>query len=158
MQSSINWTCLGKCLWWETWLWVFWPFPFLFLFNAGQKSHQRKRFWLVIKKGTTSCVANHGFLSFLSWLWQSCMFIHTLSGPNTFLYIFFCFLPILIGNFLFLLLSSDLWLGTFFFCCFLPIFDRRLSFPFAFEAHLKLNSERIFSLGRSFCSFFQGQG
>ena len=112
----------------ETLLWVFWPFPFLFLLSVGRKSHRHKRFWLVIKKGTTSCVTSHGFLSFLSCLWQSCMFIQTLSGPKTFLYIFFCFLLISIGNFLFLLLSFDLWPGTFFFFCFLPIFDQEFSF------------------------------
>ena len=46
-------------------------------------------------------------------------------------------------TFFFLLLYSDLWPGTFF-------------FSFAFEAHLQLNSEWIFFLGGSFCSFFRG--
>ena len=69
--------------------------------------------------------------------------IQILSGPKTFLYIFFCFISIFDREFLF-----------FFF--FLPIFGRELSFYFALEARLQLNSEWIFFLGRSFYSFFQG--
>ena len=38
----------------------------LFFFSAGRKSHRRTRVWLVIKKGTASCVASHDFLSFPS--------------------------------------------------------------------------------------------
>ena len=49
----------------------------------------------------------------------------------------FAFFWSLTGNFLFLFLSSDLWPSTFFFFCFLPTFDRGLSFSFAFEADLQ---------------------
>ena len=108
-------------------------FLFCFCLAQGEKVTGAKD--LVIKKGTASCVASHSFLSFISCSWQFYMFIQTLSGLKTFLYIFFCVLPILIGNFfsftfflsltdnfLFLLLSFDLWPETFFFFCFWSTF------------------------------------
>ena len=128
-------------------------FLFCFCLAQGEKVTGAKD--LVIKKGTASCVASHSFLSFISCSWQFYMFIQTLSGLKTFLYIFFCVLPILIGNFLFLLLFFCLWPTTFFSFCFLSTFGQKLSFSFAFEAHLQLISEWIFFLGRSFCSFFR---
>ena len=64
------------------------------------------------RERTTS---SRGFLSFLICLWEFCMFVHILSSPKIFWYIFFLF-------------SSDLWSGTFFFIFFLSIFDREISF------------------------------
>ena len=98
-QSWINKTFLGNYFWWETWLWVFWPFPFLFLFRVGWKSHWRKRFWLVIKKRTASCVASHGFLSFISCLWQSCTLFRNCLVWRPFCIFSFVFFQSLIGNF-----------------------------------------------------------
>jgi len=126
--------------WWQIWLWVFRPFPFLFVFSARRKSCRHKGFWLVIKKGTTSCVASPSFLSFLFLFVTILHVIQILSGPKTFLYISFVFFQSWIGDFLF----------------FLPIFDREFLFPFAFEAHLQLNNKGIFFLGRPFRSFFRG--
>jgi len=98
-------------------------FLFCFCLARGERVTGTKD--LVIKKGTTSCVASHSFLSFLSCLWQFCMFIQTLLGPKTFLYIS--------------LVLFWSWSGIFFFFCFLLIFDRELSFPFAFFRPLAEN-------------------
>ena len=67
---------------------------------------------------------------------------------------------LLSGIFFFPLFSSDLWSENFFF--FSLVFFRTLIknflFLFAFETCWPLNSEWLFFLGRSHCSFFQGQG
>jgi len=97
---------------WEIWLWVFWPFPFLFLFSAGRKSHRHIGFWLAIK-GRGPLQSWFPFFSYLL------VTIQILSGPKAFLYISFFFL--LIFN----------W-ELFFFFCFLPIFDREFLFFFCF--------------------------
>ena len=88
-------------------------FP-VFVLRGAKESSTHKILVGNQRERTTSCVAGHGFLFFLICLWQSCMFVQTLSGSKTFLYIFFDFLPIfnrefsslfwsLTGNFLFLL-------------------------------------------------------
>jgi len=132
------------CFWWDIWLWVFWPFPFLFLFSAGRKSRWCTRFWLVIKgRGPLPivvsflfsfgcdnsvlfkyCPVQRPFCIFLllsSDLWSG-IFLSFLLSSNLCLGIFFfCFLPIFDRELLFLLFSSDLWSGTSFssFLCFL---------------------------------------
>ena len=69
------------------------------------------------RERTTS---SRGFLSFLICLWQFCMFVHILSGPKTFLYIFFCFLPIFDREFCFIFSFVFFWslTGNFFFLFF----------------------------------------
>ena len=109
---------------------------FILVFSARRKSCRHKGFWLVIKKGTTSCVASPSFLSFLFLFVTILHVIQILSGPKTFLYISFVFFQSWIGDFLF----------------FLPIFDREFLFPFAFFRSL---------IGIFFCFFFvffRGQG
>ena len=96
-QSWINGTFSRNCFRWETWLWVFQPFPFLFLFSVGRKSHRRKRFWLVVKEGTASCVASHGFLSFFLACDYLVRYLDIVCSKDLYVY--------------FLLFSSDLWLA-----------------------------------------------
>jgi len=93
--------------------------------------------------------SSRGFLSFLVYLWQFCIVL-TLSGPKTFLYVFFCFLSIFDWEFFFLfcfLLILDREFSfcflpifdrelSFFLFCFLPIFDRELSFSLLFLKHI----------------------
>ena len=126
------------CFWWEIWIRVFWPFPFLFLFSAGRQSHQCTGFWLAIKgRGPLQVV-----VSFLS----------LLACDN---FVFFRYCLVQRSFCIFLSFSSDLWSGIFllFFFCFLSIFDRELSFFFCFIP--------IFDQELSFFTFlvfFRGQG
>jgi len=121
--SWINRTFSGMVFffWWEIWLWVFWPFPFLFLFSAGRKSHRRTEFWLAIKGiGPLQVVVSFIFLFACdnsNIIWSEDLFVYFFCFLPIFdrkLFFFFCFLPIFDREFLFLLVSSDLWLGTFF--------------------------------------------
>ena len=60
--------------WWELWLWVFGPFPFLFLFSVGRKSRRRTRFWLVIKeRGPFQVVVSFLLLGDNSILFRYCL-------------------------------------------------------------------------------------
>jgi len=120
--SRINRTFLGMVFFlWEIWLWVFWPFPFLFLFSAGRKSHRRTGFWLAIKgRGPLQVVVSFLFLF-------ACDNSNIVWSGDLSVY-FFCFLPIfdreLLFFFCFLLIFDQEFL---FFFCFLLIFDRKLS-------------------------------
>jgi len=97
---------------------VFWSFPFLFLLARHERDTGTKIWW-VTKKGTASCVSIHGCFFFSFLLVTVLYIIQILSSPTTFLYIFFCFLPIFDRE-------------SFFFLCFPPIFDRGFSFSYVF--------------------------
>jgi len=134
-QRLHAWSWINRTFSWEWFVFCrkfgfecFWPFPFLFLFSVRWTSNRRTRFWLAIKgRGPLQVVVS---LLFLFTWWQFCV-VQILSGPKTFLHIssvffqslignflsFFAFSQSLIGNFL-LLLSSNLWSGTFFFAFF----------------------------------------
>ena len=165
------------CFWWEIWLWVFRPFPFLILFGTGRNSHWRKGFWLLIKKGTASCVVSPGFLFFLFLFMSILHVIQILFCPNTFSYIYFVFFQSRIGNFLFFLfpfaffrsliesflflfLSSDLWSRISFSFFFLPIFDREFLFLFFPLLKCTFNLTKNWSsfLGDPFVPSSEGKG
>ena len=101
---------------------------------------------------TMPITLNKYFIIFLFFffLWQLCTLSRHCLVKWPFCIFLFFFLPIFDREFfLFLLLSSNLWLGifSFLFFCFPPIFDRGIFsffFLFLFEAHSQLNSKWSF--------------
>ena len=117
---------------WGIWLWVFGPFPFLFLFSVRWTSHRRTGFLVGNQRERTTL--DRGFLSlFLFTRWQL-FIVQMLSGPMTFLHISSVFLPILDREFSFY--------------CFLPIFDWELSLFSFFYSFLPRARMDILTLGQ----------
>jgi len=119
--SWINRTFSGMVFWWKIWLWVFWPFPFLFLFSSGRESHQRNKFWLAIK-GREPLQVMVSFLSLFGCDYS--VLFGYLSGPKTLLYNSFIFFRSLIRDFLFSFVFFRSLTGNFFF---LLLFLKRVS-------------------------------
>ena len=109
---------LGNNVFWRgIWLWVFWPFPFLFLSSARQKKSPTHKIFGRQPKGEDHFRSWFSFFPYLVVKILYCLDICLVLRP-------FC---------RFLLFSSDLWSGSFFLFfsfCSLPIFDREFSFAF----------------------------
>ena len=120
--SWINRTFSGMVFWWEIWIWMFWPFPFLFCLVRGEKVVSAQDF------GWQSMGKDH----FKSWFplfsLFGCDYFGYLFGLKTILYnsliffrswsgvffsrSFFVFFQSLIGNLFSFWFSFDLWSGT----------------------------------------------
>ena len=133
--------------------------PVFFLFSVARKWRGHNDL-VGNHKGSFMCLKSWFPFFFFSCLWQFCtLFRHCLVQQPFCIFCFF-FLPIFDREIFFFFRFPPIFdRGFSLFLCFPPIFDGEFSLFFCFLKHihnLTVNETPFF--GRSFCSFFLGQG
>ena len=139
INRTFSWEWCFFC--WNFGFECFWPFPFLFLFSVGRKSHWHTGFWLAIKgRGPLGVVVSFLFFRLLG---DNSVLLRYCLVPRP-----FCIFLLWSGTFFFFFFFLSIFdRGIFFLFCFLPLFD----WEFSLFAFFRFFWSGIFSFSLFFC-------